>query len=255
VLGGLEELRDLDHDSLLAFYRQRFVTGNMVLVVCGDVRPDETQDQAATSFAALPVGGEQLPSPVAEPVPAAPRTVHLERDLNQVHLLVGAPTVSMKHEDRSALKVAERVLGMGFSARLYRRLRQKARLVYNIRTAMAHYEDAGYFAVWGACSPQRVAQVQAAILEEWARLGDEGLHDDELRAAKSNYSGTLVRRFETNWAMAGIHGVEGLLHRVEPFEEAVARIGAVRSKDVQRVAREYLQGDVYVAVTLGRSNG
>jgi predicted Zn-dependent peptidase len=179
----------------------------------------------------------------------------MERDLHQAHLLVGAPTVSMKHEDRSALKVAERALGMGFSARLYRHLRQEARLVYNIHTVTAHYEDAGHFAVWGGCAPQQVARVQDAILEQWARLGEEGLDADELNAAKGNYAGTLLRRFETNWAMAGICGVEGLLHRVEPFAEAIARIEAVRGEDVQRVARKYLHGEVYVAVTLGRRTG
>jgi predicted Zn-dependent peptidase len=161
----------------------------------------------------------------------------------------------MAHEDRSALKVVERVLGMGGSARLYQRLREETRLVYNVNTVTAHYEDAGYFAVRTACDPPKADLVQEAVLAEWQRLRTAGVSEDELSTAKSNYAGTLARRFETNLALAGIFGVEGLLHRVEPLEEAVARIDAVRQDDVLRVAQRYLDVDRYVAVSVGRKVG
>jgi predicted Zn-dependent peptidase len=160
----------------------------------------------------------------------------------------------MKHQDRSALKVIERVLGMGGSARLYQRLREETRLVYSVHTVTAHYEDAGYLAVKTACDPQHAMQVQQAILEEWDRLCQQGVSEDELAAAKSNYAGTLARRFETNLALASIFGVEGLLHRVETFEEAVGRINAVGRDDVLRMARQYLDVDRYVAVSVGRED-
>jgi predicted Zn-dependent peptidase len=62
----------------------------------------------------------------------------------------------------------------------------------------------------------------------------------------------LARRFETNLSVAGIFGIEGLLHQVETFEDAIARINAVGRDDVVRAARQYLDLDRYVAVTLGR---
>ena len=203
-------------------------------------------------FQALPAGLEQPPAPVREPPLNELRSGHLSKDVHQAHLLMGVPTVSMKHEDRSALKVIERVLGMGGSARLYQRLREERRLAYSVNTVTAHYEDAGYFAVHTACDPQNVAQVQQTILDEWDRLRHQGVSEDELSAAKSNYAGTLARRFETNLALASIFGVEGLLHRVETFEEAVERINAVGRDDVLRPAHKYLDVDRYVAVSVGR---
>jgi len=252
ILGTLEGLHDLDYESLLSFYRQRYVAGNMLLAVCGDIEHEEARRLVAEGFAALSAGPEQPPAPAHEPPLNESRTAHLNKDVHQVHLLIGVPTVSMKHEDRSALKVVERVLGMGGSARLYQRLREETRLVYSVNTVAAHYEDAGYFAVHTACDPQHVAQVQRAILEEWDKLRRHGVSEDELSAAKSNYAGTLARRFETNRALAGIFGVEGLLHRVETFEEAVGRINAVRRDDVLRVAQKYLNTECYVRVSVGR---
>jgi predicted Zn-dependent peptidase len=160
----------------------------------------------------------------------------------------------MVHPDRSALKIVERVLGMGGSARLYQRLREERQLVYTVNTVTAHYEDAGYLAVHTTCDPHKVDQVRDAVLAEWQALRREGVTGDELRAARSNYAGTLLRRFETNLALAGIAGVEGLLHQVETLEEAVARIDAVQRDEVVQVARRYLDAERFVAVSIGRGS-
>ena len=253
VLGGLAALQALDYGSLRSFYRQRFVAGNAVLVVSGAFEPSEAERYATEQFGALAIGKEQRPTPAQEPALSGPRSTHLERDLHQATLLLGVPTVSMKHRDRSSLKVLERVLGMGGSARLYQRLREQERLVYGVRTVTAHYEDAGYLAVRCACDPHRLPQVRAAILEEWDRLCQDGVAGQELRAAQDNYAGTLARSFETNLAVAGIHGVEALLDRIEPFEEAVRRIRGVQADEVMRAARTYLDAQRAVSVTIGRA--
>jgi predicted Zn-dependent peptidase len=252
ILGTLESLLDLQHEHLLSFYRQRYVVGNMLLVVCGDIDHEQTRHLVHEHFTALPAGPEQPPAPVHEPPLAGARNAHLNKDLHQEHLLLGVPTVGMVHGDRSALKVIERVLGMGASARLYQRLREEARLVYSVNTVTAHYEDAGYLAIRAACDPDNTTRVREAILAEWQELRRQGVSLAELEAAKGNYAGTLARRFESNLAIAGIFGIEGLLHRVETFEDAVARINSVERDDVVRVARQYLDVDRYVAVTLGR---
>ena len=254
-LGTLPALQAIDHASLLAFYRKRIVAGNMVLVLCGDLDPGEAGAQAAEYFSALPAGAELRPEPVQEPPLVAPRAVHLERDMHQMVLLLGVPTVGMAHPDRSALKVVERVLGMGGSSRLYQRLREERRLVYSVQTVTALYEDAGYLAAQCACDPQNLAQVKEVVLDEWQRLGREGVTDDELEAAQGNYAGTLARRFETNLAVAGIHGTEALLGEIEPFDAAVSRINAVTRDDVVRVAQAYLAPTRIVAATIGPGPG
>jgi predicted Zn-dependent peptidase len=252
IRGTLEGLYDLDYDPLLSFYRHRFVAGNMLLAVCGDIDHAEIERMVTGKFAALPDGLERPPLPVVEPPLDESRTAHMDKGVQLTSLLIGVPTVSMKHEDRSALRVIERVLGMGGSARLYQRLREKTQLVYSVNTVTAHYEDIGYFAVQTVCDPQHIAEVQQAILQEWDKLCQQGVSEDEMSAAKSNYAGTQARRAETNLAVASILGVQGLLHRVETFEEAVARINAVRRDDVLRAAQKYLSLERYVTVSVGR---
>ena len=175
ILGYPETVSSLDHETLVQLYQRRFTTGNVVVAVCGDLDHDLVCDQVGHKLAVFPQGDEIPPPPVVEPPLTKSRFTHLTRETNQVYLMLGVPTVSMKHPDRSALKIVERVLGMGMGARLYRRLRDELRLVYSVTTATAHYEDTGYLAVYTTCRPTNVARVQDAILEEWAALGQRGV--------------------------------------------------------------------------------
>jgi predicted Zn-dependent peptidase len=129
IRGTLEGLHNLEPASLISFYRQRYVAGNALLAVCGDIEHAEVRRLVEKSFASLPAGPEQVPPPVEERPLDEPRTAHLDKDVQLTSLLIGVPTVSVKNEDRSAIKVIERALGMGGSARLYQHLREEAQLV------------------------------------------------------------------------------------------------------------------------------
>jgi predicted Zn-dependent peptidase len=252
ILGEAESVMSLDMETVRPFFRQRFVSGNMLLVICGQLTHEGAQALAAQAFSSAPCGLEQPPAALQELPPEGKRREHLERNLQQVNVLLGVPTTDMKHPDRSALKVIERVLGGGGSARLYQRLREEERLVYTVNTVTAHYEDAGYFAVHASCHPSNFLHLEQAILEAWDQLRQRGISEEELRDAQRNYAGTLARRFETNLALAGILGLEGLLHKVETLQEATQRINSVTREDVLRVAQEYLDVERYVLASVGR---
>jgi predicted Zn-dependent peptidase len=268
VLGTLEGLRDLELESLRAYHRERYVAGNALLVICGDVEPEtalalalrqpfdgaqnKAQGIAQATFAEFPPGPEQPPDLVKEPLLTECRLAHLEKDIHRTYLLIGVPTVGMKHPDRSPLKVIELALGMGGSGRLYQRLREEQGLVYSVNTVTANYEDTGFLGVRAACAPENVGAVREAILAEWDALRQDGLNEHELETVKGNYAGTLARRFETNTAIAGIFGIEGLLHQVEPFDEAIARIEAVTQAQVLDAAQHYLNCESYALATVGR---
>jgi predicted Zn-dependent peptidase len=251
ILGTEEGLQEITQEIIGNFFKKRFVTGNAVLVACGAIDPGEIEHLAEQNFSILPFGLAQPPMTVYQPPNKTPLYEHIEKNTHQTHLLIGVPTVGMKHPDRSALKVIERVLGMGASGRLYRRLRGRDRLVYSVRAITAQYEDLGYFAVYTASALEAMDKVQDAILEEWDTICQEGITPAELRVAQSNYAGTLARNFETNLAVAGIIGVEFLLHRLETMAEAIQRINAVQCEDVRRLARKYLDANRAISISMG----
>lgn len=253
VLGTAEAIQNLTIEDLKTFYEQQFVSENALLVICGDMSPERALPLAQSTFGDFPTGTERLPETIAELPITAPRGAHLERNMKRLYLLLGVPAVGLKHPDRSALKIIELILGMGASGRLYQRLREELSLVYSANAVSSVYEDCGYLAVHAVCAPENLTTVQDAILDEWLDLVENGIREAELQAAQGYYTGTLARRFETNLSVAGIFGIEALLHEVESFETAIARINGVTREGVQITAQNYLHEDGYVLVSVGKA--
>ena len=251
VLGYKEDLLQLTAEDLRQHHTAFFAPPNTVIAIAGNVTLEDALAVIVEFF-----GDWEGEPPIFPPVPPEPplsdkREFWIERDVSQVHLLLGWPAVDMTHPDRHPLKVIGRLLGVGGSSRLYQRLREEQQLAYTVATATAAYEDIGHFAIYTACQSDKVETVRAAIFEEMARLREQPVGDEELGRVKTSYEGSLAVNFETNLQIASIHGIEALLHRIEPFEEAVRRINAVTQEDILRVAQRYFDPDRYVRVAMG----
>ncbi len=252
TLGSIESLKDLEHDEITDFYREQYTARNMVVSVCGDMDHERLAEQISKKFLHLQAGSETHPLPVIEPPPSK-RIAHIERDIHQTHIIMGVQITDMKDENRHAVKLMDRILGSGGSSRLFRRLREDEKSVYSVYSLAQMYEDTGCLTVHTACVPENVSTVQRLILEEWEKLKSEPVTDAELETAKRVYEGTLIRKCETNFYVAGIFGVEALLHEIEPLEEAIKKINAVTKQDIIDAANLYLNTAEYVMVTVGRN--
>ncbi|MFZ5964555.1 M16 family metallopeptidase [Thalassococcus sp. BH17M4-6] len=58
IIGWRHEMEDLDLDKALAFYRNFYAPNNAVLIVAGDVTPDEVRDLAETYYGPIPANPE-----------------------------------------------------------------------------------------------------------------------------------------------------------------------------------------------------
>jgi len=78
VIGWHHEIEKLDREEALAFYRRFYTPNNAVVVISGDVTPDEVKRLAEKTYAKVPRVAEVAPRlRPQEPTPAAPRQVTL----------------------------------------------------------------------------------------------------------------------------------------------------------------------------------
>ena len=87
------------------------------------------------------------------------------------------------------------------------------------------------------------------LLEE---LRAEGVTEEELNTAKASFIDVFPRRFESAEDIADVFVAEELDGRPHEYWETYReRIGAVQAKDVQRVAKKYLNPDELVFLIVG----
>jgi predicted Zn-dependent peptidase len=256
VLGYESAVAVLTVDDVAAHYRRFCVPPAAVIVLCGDCDPAEALQEIERLFS--PFDGDP---PAYEPVPTEPPLVEcrqstLERSIRQVHLVIGWPAVRLRHPDSYVLKAIDRLLSGGGSSRLLRELRDRRGWVYSVYAVRAEHEDTGHFAVYTATDPGRVQEVLDGIQGEIRRLQVEPVDQAELRAAQTNYEGSLAVSFETNLSLAGIVGLETLLTgQFELFAEAGRRVHSVTPEDVLRVASTYLHPERYALAMVGPLEG
>jgi zinc protease len=252
IIGWNHEIRALDRNTALSFYRRYYTPNNAVLVVAGDVTPPEVRRLAEATYGKIEPRPEAVraPRPV-EPPPAGHRTVTVrdekvqEPQLQTAYIVPSA--VTAKPGEAEALSVLAEILGGGATSRFYDNLvRGDGAATY----AGAYYSSNGLddtrFVVYGVPKPgTNLRDLEEKMMAEVAKLQQKGVTEEELDRAKRSAIAQAIYSLDNQRMLANIVGQALTIGRsLEDVQDWPARIQAVTAEDVQRVAGKYLQPDL-----------
>ncbi|KAB2913595.1 MAG: insulinase family protein [Hyphomicrobiaceae bacterium] len=255
IIGWMHEMRKLSREDALAFYKRFYAPNNAIVIVTGDVDPDEVKALAEATYGTLKANREIKPRVrPQEPEHRAPRRVELKDPragnaaLRRFYL---APSyVKADKGDAEALYVLMKIAGSGSTSRLYQSLVAEQKLA---SSAGGWYSggglDSGSIGLY-AVAAQGVGldKVEAAIDRVLHELREKAVTDDELARAKKAYIAEFIYESDSQSALARRYG-EGLvlgqtIDEINRWPEAIAKVTA---EDVKRVANKYL--DIRRSVT------
>ncbi len=242
VIGYLDVLDGTTNETIIDFYRRRYVPNNQVFVVVGDVDTRQVLDAVARQWSATPRSRETLVALPREPEQLSPRETIREMDGNTYDVALAWPTVKLSHPDLYALDVAAYVLAEGESSRLVRRLKYDEQLVLSVSSASytPHFAN-GYFAIFAHCTADHWRQACDEILAGTCRLRDELVSEAELAKAKKQKAAELVFGRQTVQKAADSLG-RNYLSTGDPLfdDKYVENIQKVTAEQVRAAARRYL---------------
>jgi zinc protease len=248
IIGWAHEVSALDRGDALSFYKRFYGPNNALLVIAGDVEPDEVRRLADETFGKLPphgaMNGRWRPQ---EPEHSAPVRVKLE-DTRAGRMTVQryylAPSyASAVPGEAEALDLLMRIAASGPVSRLYKRL------VIEQKTAASAggwYSDAGLDAgriAFYAIGAEKIspAELEQAIDGVIAELREGGVTQAELDRARSAYLAELIYTSDSQSRMARHYGwrlATGMT--VEDVEAWPERLKQVTVENIRDVARKYL---------------
>ena len=254
VIGWMHEIRQLDRELALQFYDLHYAPNNAILVVAGDVEPDDVRTLAEATYGQV-ARGPELPPRVRpqEPRQDAARTVTLSDPR------VGVPSMqrswivpsytSADPGEAEALDLLAEILGGGARSRLYQELVVKGGIAASAgagyrATALDDTSFSVYAAPRGGAD---LAAVETAVEAEITRIAEEGVSDDELRRAKNRFLRGMIFARDNQTGMARIYGsllATGL--SIEDIEAWPDRVRAVTPDDVRNAARRYITSSAHV---------
>jgi zinc protease len=249
TIGWLTDLQTMTRDDLYEHYRTFYGPENALLVVVGDVDPDEVFRSAAREFVAVrPVGPPTPRVRTVEPPQYGERRVSVERPGTASYLKVAWPAPSATEAEFVPMVLADAVLtgakGLNLWAsfrvappqrrsRLYRALVERG-LASSVSGAILPTEHPFLYTisatVTDGVSPLDVEQ---ALLEEIERLRAEGLAPGELERAKRQLRARLVFENDSVTNIAHQLGYFSTIATLDRLSSLATGIAAVTQEEVQ----------------------
>ena len=248
VIGWRHEMEQLSRDDAIAFYRRFYAPNDAVVVIAGDVDPNDALKMAGDTYGQVPRHNGILPRQrPQEPPPAAARSLTLadprvEQPLMQrVYLVPSFATA--KRGESEALEVLAHILGSGNSSRMYRRLVVDKAIAV---TAGAGYDSSAFdmakFGIFGVPRPGvSLPEFEAAADVVIADVITHGISAEELERAKFSMIAEAVYAQDNQVSMARWYGTALMTGAtVNDIRHWSDRIREVTAEQVQDAARQWL---------------
>jgi len=254
ILGLKEQVEDFERKSVLSFFKRWYTGANLVITAAGNLSHSTLIDLVNQKFGTF--GRRRTPAPVRSAPQKIPvvssRIQAIEKDLEQIHMVIGTLAPSAVSPKRHAGFLMNAILGGSMSSRLFQEIREKRGLAYAIHSYMIPYIDTGMQGIYSGTTEDKIKEVIGLVLDELLRLTNNVLTDSELQSAKELIKGNFLLSMEsTDNRMSRLAKNELCFGRQIPFDETVREIDAVTKTDIQDLARELFDPGVISITAIG----
>ncbi len=233
VLGREAGIRSMPRDALMGYMRRHYTTSNMTVAAAGNLHHDDVVELVERHFADLP----REAAPVALAGTYAGGEFREQRDLDQVHIVLGFPSTAYADPDFYPTMLLSTLLGGGMSSRLFQEIRERRGLVYSIYSFTAPAMDGGLFGIYAGTGESEAAELVPVALDELQKV-QRDVTEAELARARAQVKASLLMSLESTGSRCEQLARQiQVFGRVIPTAETVAKIEAVTIPDVQAAAR------------------
>jgi predicted Zn-dependent peptidase len=248
ILGTVDSIGAADPVTLGAWRARLYAPERMVVSVAGAVGEDEALRLAERWFGAQPTSPAQ---PEPEPASFQGGAAAESRRLEQAHLVLVLPGVSVRDPDYFAFRLFAEALGGGMSSRLFQHVREQRGLAYSIDAYAETYEDAGLLGVYAGCGAKDAGEAARVTAGEIVALAENPTGAELLRAKALLKSGIFMARESTLARAEQAAGQLLLFDRLFTSHELSDAIDAVTVDDLRRVGERLLLNGSSAGAVLG----
>jgi predicted Zn-dependent peptidase len=250
ILGTKTSVSAMSATDLRELHAARYAAPNLIVAAAGSIQHETFLSWVEALFERAKPG--LGPAGVGAPSTTISGTQRFARDSAQTHIVFGTDVPGHTHPDRHALVLLSTALGAGMSSRLFQKVREELALCYSVYTYQAFYSSCGVSGVYVGTRPATADKAASAVRSELARVVEEGLPDAELEQVKRQVKGQVMLSLESTGAR--LHRLASFALHDEPMmglDGLIAKIDAVTSEDVRRIARAHFDPERHLELRLG----
>jgi len=250
VAGWMSDLKSMELADARAWYDSWYVPNNAVLVVAGDVDPDEVFSLAGKYFG--PIEARPLPArkPQTEPEQRGIRRIVVKGQVHIPELTMAYQVPSLKDvendQDPYALSVLAGVLDGYSAARLEREMVKRSRVANSVSSDYDGLRrgPGAFYVSFTPGQGKTVEDVEQAWREQLAMLIKDGVTEQELRTVKAQVIAAQVYSEDSIYDQASRIGrMRSIGLPADAAATITRKLRQVSAEQVIDVAKKYLIDD------------
>jgi predicted Zn-dependent peptidase len=249
ITGNVDTVNGIDAAMLREHFKRFYTPERMVISVAGNFDEDATIKFLSEKLSPLAPGkGPKLPvTPVSRRF-----NIVKDKDIEQAQMMLVCEGLNHHDKRLTIMQVLDLALASSASSRLFKEIRERRGLVYNIASMQHAYANCGLVSIYAAMTPAHTEEVLSLVLQELNRLKSDGFTPAEITRAKTQLRTDLLMDLESMSARS-TNNASDLIHydRIIPLNEAREEIEAVTNDDVIALAREIFAQDRLSLVVVG----
>ncbi|MGD9239276.1 MAG: pitrilysin family protein [Desulfobacterales bacterium] len=249
ILGNPENIIRFDADLIKKFFHRLYQPDRIVISVAGNVEHASITDRVGPAFESIRPGNG-----IAERLaPPGQSLVDLNyRELEQVHICLGTPGLSITDPRRYAYSLLNTILGGNMSSRLFQEIREKRGLAYTVYSFVTSHVDTGMFGIYFAVDPKRALATTELVLNEIHKIRNEAVAAAELQGAVEYTKGSLLLASESNDNQM-VRSAQNEIHfnRDIALQEVIEKVESVTIAEILDLAQSIFEKKKMVLTMLG----
>jgi predicted Zn-dependent peptidase len=226
----ISHIENATMDDVRGFFKKHYNPSNAIMVVAGDVDPENVKRLAEKWFASIEAGIKPSRNLPVEPKQNEPRRLSVERDVPANSLYKTYKMCARRDKEYHTIDIISDILSRGNSSRLYKELVKDKQLFTELNAYVMGDFDKGLFVVSGKIAEGvKIEDAEKAVITELEKLKTETVPSDELQKCKNKIESTLtfsetdVLTKATNLAISELLGDADLINQeIDRYAEVTA---------------------------------
>ncbi len=249
ILGTKETVGKIKRTEILDYVSRFYSPKRVVIAAAGNVDHDLLVDHYREFFEPLPDQNNSTPRPT--PL-TTPTVSSYPKELEQVHLCLGAQSSSLSGEKRFSEAIFNTILGGNMSSRLFQEIREKRGLAYSLYSHISGYMDTGLVKIYVATDKEEINRVLELIGLMIKRIQDGELSVSDMARTKEYLIGGILLGSENiDNMMIRLAKNEFIFERYISYEELIAKLEKVTLDEVIDVSMRIFSADKVSLTVLG----
>jgi predicted Zn-dependent peptidase len=243
IIGTEKSLRSVASKELKEYHDRWYSPDRMVVVLAGNLKnQSDMQKKVNDWFGSLEKHKTGDIHVVLDNQREPKVEVVTKRDAQQAHLTLGVRAFNRDSEDRFAWNLFNLIMGVSFTSRLFREVREKKGLCYHIRSSADNWKDVGYWSIYAGVATDKVQETIQAIMHELTKAVEHGVTNAEVSVAKKRIKTMLAFQSENPEFMGEFYGRQELFgQKLITLDDYLAKIDAITKKQIDTLLPKYIR--------------